>query len=253
MGTVVIQKGHWPRRTGATGTSGHRGSEQAFANEVAHRIPALTHHTVYVIGADDRIPPCDVFVALHQDGSADPRARGASIGYPRGSTRSQAYGARWKALYQAAGYPYGFRRDNYTAALAGYYAFARTGAPVKVIVEHGFATNRADADWQWDRLDVIARVHAHAINLELGRPPLGASKPPVVVPSPSSSQEDDIMNLIYVQDWDHWYFAGPGGVQRIGDWGKVVFWRDVSKLKVVMFDPASFNLHCAPVLMPGVL
>jgi hypothetical protein len=247
MGTVVIQKGHWPRTRGATGTSSHRGSEQAFAYEVAHRIPALTHHTVHVIGADDRIPSCDVFVALHQDGASDRRARGASVGYPRGSVRSQVYGARWKALYQAAGYPFGFRGDNYTAALAGYYAFARTGAPVRVLVEHGFATNVADADWQWDRLDLIARVHADAIDLELGR----AANPPVA--PPSSSQEDDIVNLIYVQPWDHWYLAGPGGVQRIGDWGKVTFWRDVAKVRVVMFDPASFNLHCGPVMMAGVL
>jgi hypothetical protein len=104
-----------------------------------------------------------VFVALHQDGSTNPKARGASIGYPPSSQPSRDYGHIFKRLYAVAGWPGGWRPDNYTSALANYYAFRRTSAPVKLLVEHGFATNRADADWMWDNLDLIAGVHAETI------------------------------------------------------------------------------------------
>lgn len=166
MRSVVVQMGHVPRTSGSTGTSGHRGSEQDFARALAPRIAERLDaqgRTVWVIGADDRIPASDVFVSLHQDGSSNPKARGASIGYPPSSTASRDYGQIWKRLYAEAGWPGGFRPDNYTNALANFYAFRRTSAEVRMVVEHGFATNRADADWMWDRLDLIADVHARTV------------------------------------------------------------------------------------------
>lgn len=168
--TVVVQMGHVPRTRGATGTSGHRGTEQEFARQLASRIRPRVEvlgHRCIVIGADDKIPDCDVFVALHQDGSANPAARGASVGYPSGEL-NPGFAADWKVRYAAAGWPGGFRPDNYTAALRNYYAFKKTSAPVRVLMEHGFATNKADADWMWDNLDVIAQVHADTIGWHLG-------------------------------------------------------------------------------------
>jgi hypothetical protein len=61
------------------------------------------------------------------------------------------------------------------------------------------------------------------------------------------------MQLIYIQDRDHWFLTAPSGVFRVGDWSKVVFWRDVSRLKVVMMDPQTFDVSCGPVVRPGVL
>lgn len=75
----------------------------------------------------------------------------------------------------------------------------------------------------------------------------------VAAPPPSTDDVGDAMNLIYVQDGDAWYLAGPAGVARIMDWNKVVFWRDVTKLKVVMMDPASFNAMCMPRLIGAML
>lgn len=167
MTSVVVQMGHVPRTRGATGTSGHRGTEQEFARQVGTRIVERLDRqgrTVWLIGADDPIPKSDIFVALHQDGSTNPKARGASIGFPLGSADSPKFGQVFKRLYAVAGWPGGFRGDNYTAALRNYYAWRRTSAPVRLLVEHGFATNRDDADWMWDHLDVIAGVHVDTIN-----------------------------------------------------------------------------------------
>ena len=166
MASMVVQRGHYPRSRGATGTSGPRGSEQQFAVELSNRIRPRVEslgHRCIVVGADDPIPASDVFVALHQDGSTNPKARGASIGYPPSSADSARYGAIFKRLYAVAGWPGGWRPDNYTSALANYYAFRRTTAPVRLLVEHGFATNPQDADWMWDNLDLIAGVHADTI------------------------------------------------------------------------------------------
>jgi len=201
MPTVVVQMGHVPRTRGATGTSGHRGSEQEFARQLGVRIAERLDRqgrTVWLIGADDPIPASDVFVALHQDGSADPRARGASIGYPPSSATSQQFGQIFKRLYAVAGWPGGFRADNYTQALASYYAFRRTNAPVRLVVEHGFATNRADADWMWDHLDVIAQVHADTIATWLG----GATQEDDMTPTQAQQLE---------QIWQAVFGATGGG------------------------------------------
>jgi hypothetical protein len=72
-------------------------------------------------------------------------------------------------------------------------------------------------------------------------------------PPPAPDSEDTGMELVYIQARDHWFLSAPGGVFRIGDWGKVAFWRDVNQLPVVMMDPASFDVACGPAVRPGVL
>lgn len=72
-------------------------------------------------------------------------------------------------------------------------------------------------------------------------------------PAPADEETGEAMNLVYVQEWDHWYFVGPTGVARIVDWNKVAFWKDITKLKVVMMDPKSFDMTCGPRLVAGVL
>lgn len=248
MATVVVQMGHVPRTKGATGTSGHRGTEQEFARQLAPRIASRVEqlgHRCIVIGADDPIPACDVFIALHQDGSVNAAARGASVGYPAGSG-NERWAQAWKARYAKAGWPGGFRPDNYSAGLRNYYAWKRTSAPFRVLMEHGFATNKADADWMWDNLDRVAQVHADTV-AEM----LGTVAPPPPPPAPDS--EDTGMELVYIQARDHWFLSAPGGVFRIAAWDKVAFWRDVNQLPVVMMDPASFDMAVGPVVRPGVL
>ena len=168
---VVVQKGHCFRKTGSTGTAGHRGTEQQFADRVGtEMISILRFHGVAAVDvlADEVIPSSTVFVALHQDGSTSSSARGASIGYPATNNEGRELGQLWKALYQQAGWPSGFRPDNYTSAMRNYYGFRQSTAEAKLLIEHGFATNVHDENWMWDHLDAIAETNAVAIMRYLG-------------------------------------------------------------------------------------
>lgn len=147
MPTLVVQKGHCYRSTGATGTNG----EQAFATAVADACVALLNGrggwTVRVIVADASSASYrgDAFVAIHADGSINASVRGASVGYR--TPEGQAAGQAWKRAYAARGWPGGFRPDNYTTALAQYYG---TGTAVgqgnrrAFIIESGFLTSPED-------------------------------------------------------------------------------------------------------------
>lgn len=148
MPILVVQRGHCYRRTGATGTNG----EQAYATAVANACLNLLHGRggwqVRAILADDPalLYRGDAMVSIHCDGSTNPNARGASIGYR--TAEGQRFGQAWKRAYAARGWP-GFRPDNYTSALAGYYG---TGTAVAqgnrraFIAECGFLTNPQDRD-----------------------------------------------------------------------------------------------------------
>lgn len=163
---VVVQKGHCFRKRGATGTAGHRGTEQAFVDRVGTgMVNVLRFHGVAArsVLADEPIPHSDVFVALHQDGSTNPRARGASIGFPPTNNDGRELGQLWKAMYQQAGWKSGFRPDNYTRGLRYYYGYRRTTAKAKLLIEHGFATNEHDANWMWDNIGLIAQTNASAV------------------------------------------------------------------------------------------
>jgi len=177
MADVVVQSGHCFRRTGATGT--HR--EQEFTAALGRRLGTLLAehgHVATVIGADDRVPLSDVFVALHTDGSSNRARRGASVGYPDAAGARLA--AAWKRAHQRHGYPGGFLQDNYTAALRGYYGFRKSTAPVRFLAEHGTTTNRDDEVWLFEHLEQCALAHVEAIN-SLFPPPI--------------DQEDDDMKL----------------------------------------------------------
>lgn len=178
MAVVAIQRGHCFRTRGSTGTSGRlpsgeRRTEQHYADTLAHMVAQLMRargHHVYVLTADERVPPSDIFLAFHQDGSSSYRASGASVGYPA-SAASARYASVWKATYQLKGWGGGFRADNYTSALRSYYGYRRSSAGVKVLMEHGFATNPAEQGWMWSNLSKAAEAHADALDTYLGDSP----------------------------------------------------------------------------------
>lgn len=155
MRTLVVQRGHVARTTGATGTSTPDGSltEQAFARLAADAIveamrPHRAEIEVRVIDADVATADYDgdAFVALHCDGSTSPSARGASVGYR--TSEGAALARLWKSAYADLGWTGGWAADNYTAALAGYYGCVRAvaeGNRPAVILEHGFLTSPDDA------------------------------------------------------------------------------------------------------------
>jgi hypothetical protein len=147
MPILVVQRGHCHRKTGATGTTG----EQAYATAVAKACQNLLHGRggwqVQVILADEPLAAYqgDAFVAIHCDGSTSASARGASVGYrtPEGQRLAKA----WKRAYAARGWSSGFRADNYTDPLAGYYGTRNAvavGNRRAFIAECGFRTNAKD-------------------------------------------------------------------------------------------------------------
>lgn len=152
MALVVIQAGHYPRKTGATGTGGLDAdpTEQEFNIAAAHACASAladAGHTGQVIWADvaNAAYRGDAFVAIHCDGSTSSSARGASVGYR--TPEGQRFATAWKGAYQAAGWLGGWRPDNYTAALAGYYGTRNAvdaGNRVAFIAEAGFLTNPQD-------------------------------------------------------------------------------------------------------------
>lgn len=189
MHDVVIHLGHCNRTRGATGTSGiyqgERRSEQAFVKAVgyplAEELQRLGIDGVTKL-ADESLPRCEVFVALHQDGSTSSSARGSSVGYPS-IGQSATLANLWKANYALQGWPSGFRGDNYTKALRNYYGFRRVHADEKFLVEHGFATNATDQAWMWGNLDKVIRSHVDTLTQWFGVNP---------TPLPPASQENNM-------------------------------------------------------------
>lgn len=158
MSKIVIQRGHVPRRSGATGAPG----EQQFAIETAERCRRHIQdvgHSCQVIDAD--VPNSHyeghAFFAIHYDSSRNPGVQGASVGY------QNAEGARaarlWKAHYQRNGWTNGFRADNYTNNLAQYYGVRRAisvGNAYAVICEAGFHSNAPDSDPKLEDSQLLA-------------------------------------------------------------------------------------------------
>lgn len=171
MTKVVVQMGHVARRTGATGT--HR--EQEFARLVGSRLSSELSkrgHKVYLIGADDAVPNCEVFVSLHLDGNRNTSIRGASVGYPSNSSGSPSgrLAQAWKRHHQRNGYPSGFHRDNYTEGLRYYYGFRSSIATFEYLAEHGTSTNPGDEAWLFSHIEECVRAHVDAIGEVVGHP-----------------------------------------------------------------------------------
>lgn len=146
MSLIVVQRGHVPRTSGATGAPG----EQQFAIDTAAALAPLLRsmgHNVRVIDADEPSSQYrgDLFVAIHYDSSSSASASGASVGYQNGPGRRLA--EMWKRHYRAEGWTRGFRADNYSVNLAQYYGVRTAigqGNEAAIITESGFHSNTDD-------------------------------------------------------------------------------------------------------------
>lgn len=242
MPILIIQMGHVARTAGATGTTG----EQAFARRVATAAGRLLNGRggwiVRAIHAD--VPTDayqgDAFVAVHCDGSTNPTAHGASVGY-QGSA-GQRIAQAWKRAYAARGWAGGFRSDNYTPALAGYYGVrnARSvGNTAAFIVECGFLTNPDDraALTRPDGADRVALAIGDALGIPTGTPTPPAPNPqedndmPVFVRGDSNVPIPDTDNVygdvVFKLVYEHPYpvIAGRVRVTSPNDPGFVAFQR----------------------------
>lgn len=198
---IVIQMGHVARTSGATGT--HR--EQEFVKTLGPKLRSelfVRGHKALLIGADDSIPSCDVFVALHTDGNVNKSIRGASVGYPSSDPNSNhaKLAAVWKRHHQAQGYSGGFHKDNYTEGLRFYYGFGKVGAKYEFLAEHGTTTNPEDEAWLFANVNRCVQAHVDAIGEVVGHP----VTPPVVDPEPTppSVENEENMKWLFRLDGD---------------------------------------------------
>lgn len=215
---VFIQRGHCFRRTGSTGTAGSGTSEQAYVDNIARRAVTLLqragHHAVAALADTPPSHGYDVFVALHCDGSTSRAASGASIGYR--TPNGRAAGETWKRRYAARGWPYGFRPNNYTTALARYYGTAwaaDAGIPHAFILEHGFLTNpTADGPFltSEDGRTIAAYALFDTVQILSGGAPID-----------SNEQEDDMIGKNSsgheVEEWQQTLYDW-GNDERLGNW-----------------------------------
>lgn len=146
MTTVVVQRGHVPRRTGAIGAPG----EQQFAIDTAAKLAPLLSalgFSVRIIDADESDSQYrgDIFVAIHYDSAGSSSATGASVGYQNGA--GERFARVWKRSYEIEGWNRGFRADNYSVNLAQYYGVRKAieqGNKIAIITESGFHSNAGD-------------------------------------------------------------------------------------------------------------
>lgn len=197
MSTIVIQEGHVARTTGVTGT--HR--EQEFAKTLGGLLSvAFTDrgHRVHLIGADDAVPSCDVFIALHLDGNVDHTLHGASVGYPSNDPKSPSglLANAWKKFHQHYGYSWGFHKDNYTDNLRFYYGFRKSNAKYEFLAEHGTSTNPEEELWLFSHYSACVMAHVDAVGEVVGHP-----KPVLTPPTTTPEIEEDMrLWLMRVKD-----------------------------------------------------
>lgn len=168
MKRILIQAGHVaPREPGFESGTGAPG-EQALARAIQvglSKMLAEDGRFLVTRSAGD-VPngwKGDMFIALHADGSSNPKASGFSFGYPLGCSECELLADTVAARYmRIPGVPKR-RGDNYTRALSGYYGWSRTNAPAKLLIEHGFLTNPGEREWITGSVPLIVRSHYMAI------------------------------------------------------------------------------------------
>jgi len=211
VATIALQIGHAYRTKGATGTYREQEGNSGIVHLLAEML-SIAGHQVEILHADPpgRVyPEADCFIAFHFDGSLDPRATSASAFYPSwwGSERvfdrqlTTQFIDQWKVNHQNhAGYPNGFRQNNYVGWVGeSFYAWrpdrvlgglgVKPGTKVVVLVEQMFATNPVDDLWFWgnDAMASVAEAHAITINEIFGGEM--APLPPI--------REEDPVRFIY--------------------------------------------------------
>lgn len=177
--TVTIQQGHVPRTRGATGAPGEQAYNRAVAAKAAQLLRAQGVGVKIIVADPSSYPRSRDFIAVHYDGSVNPSAQGASVGYPDAAGGQLA--GRWKAAYRAEGFPGGFRGDNYTRGLARYYAYSRANSTRRMVSEGGFGSHPTEGPWLRSKAGIAtcARAIARAVT--------GAAPPG------QPSEEDDMI------------------------------------------------------------
>lgn len=196
--TIVLQRGHCYRITGATGAPGEQKFTEACAEIARMRIHDLGH-MVRIINADEPLERYkgDMFFAFHYDSSTNPTASGASVGHqtPEGAE----IGRLWKMHYRANGWTRAFKNDNYTSNLAKYYGVrnaVRVGNRRAIIIEAGFHSNTHDAAMMTPEMVAMATA-ATVVDVLGGKCP--PSTTPIAFPAyPGTVRMGDVGTAVRV-------------------------------------------------------
>ncbi len=172
---VLVQMGHVaPREPGfesGTGTAGEIEVVSKIGRELAAHLVKDGRFIVTLCPGD--IPDewtGDVVLSLHCDGSDNPKASGYCFGWhpPEYGGKTIRFVRCLETTYESIkGHPH-HRGDNYTIDMREYYGWHHTIAPVKVLIEHGFLTNKKEAKWIKKNIKNIAHAEYVAFLLYFG-------------------------------------------------------------------------------------
>jgi N-acetylmuramoyl-L-alanine amidase len=179
---VILQPGHYGRKTGATGAPGKLVSEREFVAFVTAGVADALRaksYSVLVVDArggrsDDAATPewdglaARAFLAVHADGSTKPCTTGPSLGYAEGTSPYAMHAIGW-AVSKALGYRYkDFRPDGFTANESRYYMFRRVRADEMTgLLEVGEITCEPAEKTLIESADRLATNVANAIDFVL--------------------------------------------------------------------------------------
>jgi len=172
---IILQPGHYGRKTGKVGTSGELVSERALVAYVvgaAARQLGKQNVNVLVVSADQYSTGlrAKVFLAVHADGSESKCKTGPSLAYEASSSPHAMHAIGW-GLAQAMGYVYkDFMRDNFTANEANYYMFGKVkSGTMKGLLEVGELTCAKMEEQLVLNADAIAENLARALAFVVGK------------------------------------------------------------------------------------
>lgn len=131
---VIIQIGHFPRKTGKTGGQGKLVSEQEIAALIAvglvQKLSTLEVNSkaikALLVGADDFRPGLQskIFLSLHTDSTtASPCSVKPSVGYEKIGDAKGMHAIALALAITLGLNAENFMKDNYTTNLSGYYAY----------------------------------------------------------------------------------------------------------------------------------
>lgn len=192
---IALQAGHWRANEAPDELRGIRGNgaradgkaEWEVNLEIARRAAAMLEEMGYVVDVLPAVVPpgyrAHLFISIHADGSADPRASGYRVASPRRDVTGRADRIA-ELLERSYGEATGlYRLPTITRRMSNYYAFnfgryqhALHPLTIGVILETGFLTSASDRRVIVDDPERSARgiVAAVAAFSETPAPPVAA-------------------------------------------------------------------------------
>jgi hypothetical protein len=175
---VIIQIGHYPRKTGLTGGQGKFVSEQEIAALVAvgfqQQLANLKNgnhpFNVLLIGADDYTPhlKSKIFLALHTDAAQKQCAVGPSVAYQKVGDATGMHAIALAVAITLSKDAEKFMNDNYTRDEAGYYAFKQFNTTgFKGLLEMSELTCPDQEKVLLERAALLSRNLAYAVQFAL--------------------------------------------------------------------------------------